>query len=123
MYLYTYVYNVGREVSELGRKRDGRSSHSLQSRLGPHRCSRYLFYWYKSTNTDARSAAGTLIAVWMMKNHGFTANEAIAWLRIVRPGCVIGPQQVCVCVCVYVYLTYVCVYICIMCVCVCVIYI
>ena len=37
---------------------------------------------------------GTLIAVWMMKNHGFTANEAIAWLRIVRPGCVIGPQQV-----------------------------
>ena len=38
---------------------------------------------------------GTLIAVWMMKNHGFTANAAIAWLRIVRPGCVIGPQQVC----------------------------
>ena len=60
---------------------------------------------------------------WVLKNHGFTANEAIAWLRIVRPGCVIGPQQVCVCVCVYVYLTYVCVYICIMCVCVCVIYI
>ena len=36
---------------------------------------------------------GTLIALWMMKCHGFTANESIAWLRIVRPGCVIGPQQ------------------------------
>ena len=36
---------------------------------------------------------GTLIALWMMKHHGFTSNEAIAWLRIVRPGSVIGPQQ------------------------------
>lgn len=36
---------------------------------------------------------GTLIGLWMMKNHGFTANNIIAWLRIVRPGCVIGPQQ------------------------------
>lgn len=29
---------------------------------------------------------GTLIALWMMRHAGFTANEAIAWLRIVRPG-------------------------------------
>ena len=29
---------------------------------------------------------GTLIALWMMKYAGFSANEAIAWLRIVRPG-------------------------------------
>jgi len=36
---------------------------------------------------------GTLIAVWMMKHHAFTAREAIAWLRIVRPGSVIGQQQ------------------------------
>ncbi|KAJ1487647.1 protein-tyrosine phosphatase-like protein [Baffinella frigidus] len=36
---------------------------------------------------------GTLIALWMMKHMKFTANEAIAWLRIVRPGSVIGPQQ------------------------------
>jgi hypothetical protein len=28
-----------------------------------------------------------------MKHHFFTANESIAWLRIVRPGSVIGPQQ------------------------------
>ena len=36
---------------------------------------------------------GTLIAFYMMKHHGFTAREAIGWLRIVRPGSVIGPQQ------------------------------
>jgi cell division cycle 14 len=36
---------------------------------------------------------GTLIALYMMKHHGFTAREAIGWLRIMRPGSVIGPQQ------------------------------
>ncbi|KAM3958844.1 uncharacterized protein ACR2FA_007147 [Aphomia sociella] len=36
---------------------------------------------------------GTLIACYMMKHHGFTAREAIAWLRICRPGSVIGHQQ------------------------------
>ena len=36
---------------------------------------------------------GTLIALYMMKHHGFTARAAIGWLRIVRPGSVIGKQQ------------------------------
>ena len=36
---------------------------------------------------------GTLIAIYMMKHHGFTAREAMGWLRIVRPGSVIGEQQ------------------------------
>jgi cell division cycle 14 len=36
---------------------------------------------------------GTLIALYMMKHDGFTAREAMGWLRIVRPGSVIGPQQ------------------------------
>jgi len=36
---------------------------------------------------------GTLIGLWMMKHMHFTANECIGWLRIVRPGSVIGPQQ------------------------------
>ncbi|EKX35466.1 hypothetical protein GUITHDRAFT_45586, partial [Guillardia theta CCMP2712] len=36
---------------------------------------------------------GTLIAVYMMAAHRFRANEAIAWLRLVRPGSVIGRQQ------------------------------
>ncbi len=40
---------------------------------------------------------GTLIALYMMKHHGFTAREAIGWLRIVRPGSVIGPQQTYLC--------------------------
>ena len=36
---------------------------------------------------------GTLIALYMMKHLGFTANEAMGWLRIARPGSIIGPQQ------------------------------
>jgi cell division cycle 14 len=36
---------------------------------------------------------GTLVALYMMKHHGFTAREAMGWLRIVRPGSVIGQQQ------------------------------
>lgn len=29
----------------------------------------------------------------MMKHYGFSAAEAIGWMRICRPGSVIGPQQ------------------------------
>ena len=36
---------------------------------------------------------GTLIAMYMMRSHGFTAREAMGWLRIMRPGSVIGEQQ------------------------------
>ena len=36
---------------------------------------------------------GTLIGVYLMRRHGFTGREAIAWLRIMRPGSVIGEQQ------------------------------
>ena len=36
---------------------------------------------------------GTLIGLYLMKHHGFSAREAMGWLRIVRPGSVIGPQQ------------------------------
>jgi len=36
---------------------------------------------------------GTLIACYIMKHYKFTADEAICWLRICRPGSVIGPQQ------------------------------
>jgi protein-tyrosine phosphatase len=36
---------------------------------------------------------GTLIALWIMSRHGWNARETIAWLRIVRPGSVIGRQQ------------------------------
>ena len=36
---------------------------------------------------------GTLIALYMMKHYGFTANSAMGWLRVCRPGSVIGSQQ------------------------------
>jgi cell division cycle 14 len=36
---------------------------------------------------------GTMIALYMMRHHGFTAREAMGWLRIMRPGSVIGQQQ------------------------------
>ena len=36
---------------------------------------------------------GTLIALYMMRRHGFTARAAMGWLRVMRPGSVIGEQQ------------------------------
>ncbi|GAB6033325.1 Dual specificity protein phosphatase cdc14a, variant 2 [Chamberlinius hualienensis] len=36
---------------------------------------------------------GTLIACYMMKEYKVTAAEAIAWIRICRPGSIIGQQQ------------------------------
>jgi protein-tyrosine phosphatase len=36
---------------------------------------------------------GTCIGAYLMKHYRFSAAEAIAWMRICRPGCVIGPQQ------------------------------
>ena len=34
-----------------------------------------------------------MIALQLMRKYSFTAREAIAWLRIMRPGSVIGAQQ------------------------------
>ena len=36
---------------------------------------------------------GVLICSYMIKHHGFTAEEAIGYIRICRPGSVIGLQQ------------------------------
>ena len=36
---------------------------------------------------------GTLIALYLMRHEGFGAREAMGWLRIMRPGSVIGEQQ------------------------------
>eukprot|EP00960_Hanusia_phi_P034816 751306-Hanusia_phi.AAC.3 len=42
---------------------------------------------------------GTLIGLWIMRNYNFTAEEVIAYLRIIRPGSIIGPQQQYLCDC------------------------
>ncbi|KAJ1472832.1 protein-tyrosine phosphatase-like protein, partial [Baffinella frigidus] len=36
---------------------------------------------------------GTLIGLWLMAHHHWAARETIGWLRLVRPGSVIGAQQ------------------------------
>jgi len=36
---------------------------------------------------------GSLIGCYLMKHYRFTAGEAVAWIRVCRPGSVIGPQQ------------------------------
>jgi cell division cycle 14 len=36
---------------------------------------------------------GTCMGAYMQKHYKFTAAEAIAWIRICRPGSIIGPQQ------------------------------
>jgi len=47
------------------------------------------YVWY----TAGLGRTGTLIACYMMKHYRFSAAEAIAWIRICRPGSIIGPQQ------------------------------
>lgn len=44
-------------------------------------------------DTAGLGRTGTLIACYIMKHYKFTAAEAIAWIRVCRPGSVIGPQQ------------------------------
>lgn len=36
---------------------------------------------------------GTLIAAYLMEHYKATARQAVAWLRICRPGSIMGPQQ------------------------------
>ena len=36
---------------------------------------------------------GTCIGAYLMKHYRVTAREVIGWMRVCRPGSVIGPQQ------------------------------
>lgn len=36
---------------------------------------------------------GVLICLYIMKHYRFTAEEVIGYIRVCRPGSVIGPQQ------------------------------
>jgi cell division cycle 14 len=37
--------------------------------------------------------SGTLAGVYLIKRFSFSGEEALGWLRCVRPGSVMGPQQ------------------------------
>ena len=43
--------------------------------------------------TEGLGRTGTLAAAHLMAAHGFSAREAMGWLRVVRPGSVVGAQQ------------------------------
>lgn len=49
----------------------------------------YFFYCFIA----GLGRTGTLIACYIMKHYKFTAQEAIAWIRICRPGSIIAHQQ------------------------------
>lgn len=48
----------------------------------------HLFWWVAGLGRT-----GTLIGCYLMKHYKFSAAEAISWIRIARPGSVIGQQQ------------------------------
>ena len=52
-----------------------------------------LSFNFFSSNNNTRTGTGTLIGCYLMKHYNFTHFEAIAWIRICRPGSIIGPQQ------------------------------
>jgi hypothetical protein len=47
--------------------------------------------------TSGLGRTGTLLALHLVRAYGLTARQAMAWLRIVRPGSVVGAQQHYVC--------------------------
>jgi len=56
----------------------------------------YLRRTFKAVAVHCKAGlgrTGTCIGAYMMKHYKFTASEAIGWMRLCRPGCVIGPQQ------------------------------
>mmetsp|Transcript_52790 Transcript_52790/g.138887 ORF Transcript_52790/g.138887 Transcript_52790/m.138887 type:complete len:278 (-) Transcript_52790:1544-2377(-) len=42
---------------------------------------------------DGFGRTGTLVAAYLIKQHRFRVREAIAWVRIMRPGSIVGAQQ------------------------------
>lgn len=52
-----------------------------------------IFFFFLIFIPAGLGRTGTLIGCYMMKHYRLTAAEAIAWIRICRPGSIIGPQQ------------------------------
>lgn len=44
-------------------------------------------------NSAGLGRTGTLIGCYLMKHYKLTSREVIGWIRICRPGSIIGPQQ------------------------------
>jgi cell division cycle 14 len=42
---------------------------------------------------ESLGRAGTLAALFLMRSHSFNAREAMAWVRVMRPGSILGEQQ------------------------------
>ena len=53
----------------------------------------FVFLVLFPSPTAGLGRTGTLIACYVMKHYRFTHAEIIAWIRICRPGSIIGPQQ------------------------------
>lgn len=52
-----------------------------------------LLYSFHDVFLAGLGRTGCLVASYIVKHWSFTAVEAIAWIRICRPGSVIGVQQ------------------------------
>ncbi|XP_016373376.1 dual specificity protein phosphatase CDC14A [Sinocyclocheilus rhinocerous] len=57
------------------------------------RLNKKMYEAKRFTEMAGLGRTGTLIGCYMMKHFRLTAAEAIAWIRICRPGSIIGPQQ------------------------------
>lgn len=54
---------------------------------------KFSLFYYSFLEIAGLGRTGTLIGCYLMKHYGFSAHEAIAWIRICRPGSIIGHQQ------------------------------
>ena len=52
-----------------------------------------IIHSYHPSSIAGLGRTGTMIACYLMKHWHFTAMEAIAWIRICRPGSIVGYQQ------------------------------
>jgi cell division cycle 14 len=56
-------------------------------------CPRKFLRWTTLCFSAGLGRTGSLIGCYIMKHYHFTAHETIAWIRMCRPGSIIGHQQ------------------------------
>ncbi|CAL4094500.1 unnamed protein product, partial [Meganyctiphanes norvegica] len=97
IYLSIKAYPVKRDAVLAHRASQG----SMGGPWPPNRSLRDIAHTYQKSNmsgfsiphTTGLGRTGSLIGCYVMKHFRFTAAEIIAWLRICRPGSIIGGQQ------------------------------